>query len=517
MKKKLLEASYQLAANKKYKKIKTFFYDLLENQRSVKKRYFDIFMIFLVLTTVFILIYETKNALPIWVKFYEIFALTIFIWEWLARLWVVSDMHLDIIQNYEENDLEQTGYTLWDLIKPAVMNKIKFIFSPLSIIDLLAILPSYRPLRVLRFLLIFRLLKVFRYTENLNYLFRVFIEKKYEFFTIFFIFVFLIFFAGTTIYVFEGTQNDKVSNLFDAMYWAIITISTVGYGDITPVTPEGKFITGFLVITGLVLISFVTSVVTTSMSDRMEFIKESNILHQISKLRNFILICGYGRVAKMLALELNVSHEDIVIVDIDSKRVEEAINDGYYAIRADAADVDFLKSIGILKKVNKAVTLVSDDAVNLSIILAIKSLKSDIKIYSRAVNKETSDKLLIAGADEIIFPYDSAALMAYKYIKKPISTEAISRIVKEYQEPVLDEIEIYEDSILIGKTLSKIGLAKHNLKLIGIIRTSEDKKFYFNPKKEKFRLEKDDILVVIGKRSNIYRYKVDFQSRFLRG
>ena len=513
MKKKVLEIAYLLAADKKYAKIKAFFYDILENQRSPLKRYFDSFMIFLVLTTVFILLYETKNLLPSWVKFYEIFALTIFIWEWLARLWVVSDIHLDIIQNYEENELEQRDFTLWQLIKPAVINKLKFIFSPMSIIDLLAILPSYRPLRVLRFLLIFRLLKVFRYTEDINYLFRVFVEKKYEFFTLLFIFVFLIFFAGTTIYVFEGAENGAVKNFFEAMYWAVITVTTVGYGDITPITPEGKFVTGFLVISGLILISFVTSVVTTSMSDRMNFIKTNNVIHKISKLKNYVLICGYGRVAKMLALELGISHENIVILEVNHTKVEEALSDGYYAIQADAADIEFLKSIEVHKKVSKAVTLVSDDAINLSIILALKSLNSNIKIYSRAVDERTRDKLLIAGADEVIFPYESAALMAYKYIKKPIAVEAISRVVKEYQEPILDEVEVYENFRVIGRRLSKIGLFKNSLKLLGIIRGSENNKFYFNPEKDKFVLKSGDVLIVIGKSDDIYKFKLELQTR----
>ncbi len=514
MKKKVLEIAYLIASNKKYAKIKGYVYDILENQKSPYKRYFDLFMIFLVLTTVFILIYETKNTLPVWVKDYEIFALTIFIWEWFARLWVVSDIHLDIIENYEENELEQTNYTLWQLIKPAVIKKIKFIISPLSIIDLLAILPSYRPLRFLRFLLIFRLLKVFRYTEDINYLFRVFVEKKYEFFTLFFIFIFLIFFAGTTIYVFEGAHvNGGVKNFFEAMYWAVITITTVGYGDITPVTAEGKFVTGFLVVAGLILISFMTSVVTTSMSDRMDYIKKNNILQKIGKLKSYILICGYGRVAKMLAMEFGVTSENIVIIDIDSDAVESALVDGYYAIRADAADIEFLKSIEVAKKATKVVTLVSNDAINLSIILAVKSLNKDIEIYSRAVDESTRDKLLIAGADKVIFPYESAALMAYKYIKKPVAIDAISRVVKEYEEPIMDEIEIYDDFSVVGNTLSKIGLLKNSLKLIGVVRKDKKNSFIFNPKKDEFFIQSGDILVVLGKSDNIYRFKLELQKR----
>ncbi len=512
LKKKVVELSYLLASNNKYKKIKGFFYDFLENQRSPVKRYFDFFMIFLVLTTVFILIYETKNTLPLWINVYEDFAITVFILEWIGRLWVTSDFHIDIIENYEENELEQKDYTIFELIKPGLTNKIKYIISPLSVIDLLAILPSYRPLRVLRFLLIFRLLKVFRYTEEINYLFRVFIEKKYEFFTIFFIFIFLLFFASTTIYVFEGNgENLKIQSFADAVYWSVITISTVGYGDITPVTPEGKFVTGFLIITGIVLISFVTSVITTSMSERLEYIKSSNTIHKISKLKSFILICGYGRVAKMLAMELKVSHENIVIIDTDDKRVDEALSNGCLAIKADATKAEFLEELNIKKKVSKVVTLVGSDPVNVSIILAIKSINPDIAIYSRVVEENARNKIKIAGADDIIFPYESAALMSYEYLKKPIAIEAVSRVVREYQEPVMDEVEIYDDFTVVGNTLSRIGIVSHNLKLIGVIRSSEDDKFYFNPKKDDFTIIAHDTLVLMGNSSDIFRFKLNLQ------
>lgn len=297
------------------------------------------------------------------------------------------------------------------------------------------------------------------------------------------------------------------------MYWAVITITTVGYGDITPVTPEGKFVTGFLVIAGLILISFMTSIVTTSMADRMDFIKSNNILQKVGKLKSYILICGYGRVAKMLAMELGVGHENLVIVDSDESVVDMALSEGYYALRADATDIEFLEKLEVAKKATKVVTLVSDDAINLSIILSVKSLNSDIMIYSRAVDETTKDKLLIAGADEVIFPYESAAMMACKYIKKPVAIDAISRVVKEYEEPIIDEIEIYEDFSVVGNTLSKIGLLKNSLKLVGVVSGGDKEKFIFNPKKDEFVLKSGDILMVLGKSDDIYRFKLDLQKR----
>ena len=88
---------------------------------------------------------------------------------------------MDIITTQESAEYEKRRLSLWQLLKPALANKVRFIVSPMSIIDLLAILPSYRALRFLRFLLLFRLFKMFRYTENINYLLQVFLEKRFEF------------------------------------------------------------------------------------------------------------------------------------------------------------------------------------------------------------------------------------------------------------------------------------------------------------------------------------------------
>jgi len=101
--------------------------------------------------------------------------------------------------------------------------------------------------------------------------------------------------------------------------------------------------------------------------------------------------------------------------------------------------------------------------------------------------------------------------MAYEYLKKPIAIETLSRVVREYQEPVMDEVEIYDNFSVIGNTLSRIGIVSHNIKLVGVIRGSEDDKFYFNPKKDEFVLAPLDILVVMGNSSDIFRFKLDLQ------
>jgi len=413
--KTFLSFAHRLDRSANYKKSKAFVNEVLNDTNSLKKRYFDFGMIFLVFTTIMILILEIRHTLPPIVYYYETFAVIVFILEWLGRLWVSSDGYKMVIQS--AYDYQDKNLSLWALVKPALISKMKYAFSPMSLIDLMAILPSYRPLRVLRFFLLFRLFKVFRYTSSLNFLLRVFIEKRFEFMILSLIFFFMVFFASTAIYIFEGAgENNKVDSFFDAIYWAVITITTVGYGDISPVTNEGRFITMLLIVSGLGIISFMTSVMTTAMTQKLQEVKSYQVMTEISKLREYILVCGYGKMGKVLSHELTVENKNFLIIDSDEERVEEAKEEGFFAIKTDASDVDILKELQCEKKVRYAVALSGDDATNLSIVLSLKSLNPEIIVFARADDLSTQKKLEMAGAKEAVFSFATAARVGREYL-----------------------------------------------------------------------------------------------------
>ncbi|HIP46195.1 MAG TPA: hypothetical protein EYG95_01410, partial [Campylobacterales bacterium] len=381
-KKMLLAFAYRVEASERYKANKKIVLELLEDQTSPRKKYFDFVMIFLVLTTIMILILEIKNDLPPFVYYYERFAVFIFIVEWLGRLWVSSDGHKTTILAHEERRSKSQKTSAWTLVKPAIVEKFRFAISPMSIIDLLAILPSYRPLRMLRIFLLFRLFKVLRYTKSLNFLMRVFTEKRFEFMTLLIIFSFMTFFASTAIYIFEGSgENDKINNFYDAIYWAVITITTVGYGDISPVTEQGRFITMILIIGGIGIISFMTSIMTTSMTEKLQEAKSHHVIYEVAKLKSYILLCGYGKMGKVLARELAEEKKTFVVIDNKESSVYEAKSEGFLALQADASDMELLKELQGEKKITYALIVGDSDAFNLSTLLSLKSLNADITVF----------------------------------------------------------------------------------------------------------------------------------------
>jgi voltage-gated potassium channel len=513
MKDLIIKLAYSLEASKNYCKFKKFFYRLLEDNNAKQKKYFDFFMIFLVLSTVAILIYEVNHqALP-WLSTYETIATIVFIIEWLIRLWISSHMRLQIIEDYEKTQLLNQPFNALTSIKKIIKQKLQFIFSPMSIVDLLAILPYYRPLRILRILMLFRVFKLLRYINSIKQFKHVFIEKKFEFFTLIIMFMMAIIFGSTIIFIYEGSGiNKNIHSFFDAVYWSIITISTVGFGDITPVTIQGKIATLFLVIGGMGVIAFFTSIVTASLSGKLIALKEEKVIGEANALENFVIICGFGRMGEILAEELIKVKQKFVIIEQNIEAFEQASIQNYLVIRGDATNSNLLANVGINNTASTIIALTDDDATNLAIILTARSQNPNIDIIARANQEDTKEKLIIAGANHVILSNEIASLVASEYIGQPVAFEVIDDILLNNEGAIMDEIEILDNSYYINYYLKDIDLSKFNLTLIGIIDSQNRKKFTFNPNKQQYKIKAKDILIVIGYKDSITKLKVELLS-----
>jgi len=519
MKNFLVSVSYYLEASKSYNKTKKFTYNILENHSSTYKKIFDFFMIFLVLSTIAILIYEVNHIkLPL-LDSYETFAIMIFIIEWLGRLWVSSDIHRTILNDYEHAQVLDKAFDLNRSIKSIIKTKADFIFSPMSIIDLLAILPYYRPLRILRIFLLFRLFKILRYTNSLKQFTIVFKERKFELYTLAILYVMVVFFGATIMFIYEGSgANDKIHGFFDAVYWSIITISTVGYGDVTPVTVEGKLVTLVLIISGFLVIAFGTSIITTGLAERMENIKEERVEAEAAKMDNFTIICGFGVMGRVLAGELNKINNKFIIIDINEENIKKAKSRGFLAIRGDATNMHLLEEIGINTGAVNIIALTNDDAVNLSIILSAKTLNPNINIIARANATASIAKFEIAGVTKVMSANEISSYVAAEYIGQPVAFEAIDDILlNDEAGACVDEIEVLDNSKNIGKKVKDIDISKYNLSLIGIIDSNDRKNFIFNPLNSDYEIKQKDIFIVIGYAASIAELKIDLISKSLEG
>ncbi|GFO72057.1 voltage-gated potassium channel [Bathymodiolus japonicus methanotrophic gill symbiont] len=511
----ILYIAYSLKASLRYQRCKAFFYDLLENPQSNLKSYFDIFMICLVISSISLLLYEVEHQTFKWAAIFERFVVTVFIIEYLLRGWVYSDIHSAIIKQHENSEYLGTPFRLHNVLGEILAEKFSYIFSPSAIIDLLAILPSYRPLRILRIFLVFRLLKLFRYSQSIQMFTGVLRNKRFELSMLAIFMGFLIFIASTAIYMFENEKmGGQINNLYDAFYWAVVTMSTVGYGDLTPVTQGGRLVTTALIISGLGLMAFFTSIMVAAFSEKMNEFQQDRVKASIEKLDNSTIVCGFGRVGQDIARQLQEDQQSFVIIDNNEQHIALAKHQGYIALFDDATQNSTLTQAGINQGAKAILCATGDDVANVYITLTSRYLNPDITIIARASHEDNVKKMHQAGASYTVQSYTIAGLLAAEYIGHPVAFEAINGILHGQQDVQMEVLNVHSGCFLDGKSIEQANFAQYKARLIGVASKNpvharrrnryklRNQHFYFNPDSS-FILYQGDILVLIGRHLGI--------------
>ncbi len=240
-----------------YKKVQKRTFDIIEKAKDddIPSVVFDSFIMILIslnVVSVFVETFQISDQLIIILKKFELFSIIVFTIEYLLRVWTAPCMYPD---------------------KNSIVARVRFIFSFMAVVDLLAIIPFYIPfiisidlriLRALRLLRLARLLKLNRYTEAMKNLSEVLKLKSAELLSSIFIVVILMFVSSALMYTIEGkAQPETFNNAFSGLWWAIATFTTVGYGDIYPVTVLGKILGGFVSLLGIGLVAVPTGIITS--------------------------------------------------------------------------------------------------------------------------------------------------------------------------------------------------------------------------------------------------------------
>jgi voltage-gated potassium channel len=522
----LIRSAYRLQASTRYAGIKGFFHNLLTDPRSHRRAVFDSAMIVLVLTSVLVLIYDVRHDPGPWAEAFEAFVVTVFITEYLLRMWLYNDSHRILIEHWEHAELVGTRFRLSSALWAMARRKLAYMAAPMAIIDLLAILPGYRPLRFLRIFLLFRLLKLFRYARNLSAFGQVLLEKRFELYTLSIFIGSVVLIATVAMYLFEAEQpQPRVTSLMDALYWSVITVTTVGYGDIVPQTTEGRIVAMVLVFAGIAVISFATSIIVMAFHEKMGELRDNRVFSSVERLSGVSIVCGYGRIGQVVAARLAAGREPFVVIDRNPGPVELAHRHGYLAVAGDATDNTLLANLGLGRQATRILCLTHDDVSNVYITLTARQVSRDILIISRANKEETVRKLTQAGANHVVRPYEVVGHMAAEFIGQPVAFDALYDVITRAKGIHLEPVRVTPGSWLDGRCVGDIDFADRHLMLFGVIRphTSppvdshiryelRDSHFYFNPRPE-LRLHARDLLMLIGHEASLSRFKEGFGQR----
>ena len=506
----VVDFAYFLHSSQSYQNWKRFFYDILENDKYRYKKYFDIFMITLIFSSVAILIVEVKSEINIYLKIFNIYVISfIFFIEYLLRFWISSSVSEVIIRKSEHSVALERKFYLYKALMSAAKEKLGFVLSIKAIIDLLAILPFFHELRLLRLFVIFRVFKLFRYTKSFQAFTSVLATKKFEFFILFIFSSIVVFVSSVLVYVMEA-QNPKspINTLFDALYWSIVTIATVGYGDIVAVTTEGRMVAIFVIIAGVSVLAFTTSIVVSAFTEKLDEVREIRTVDTIRGLKHFYLICGYESVAQEVVKKLKNTKYSVIVLDEDVQRVENAKKDGLMAVNYDPGDVESYQKLGIDVdlQVKTILCLRESDVENVYTTLTVRSISKNVNIISLLMDDTNRNKLKFAGANEIFYPKGLVGMIAKELTGRPVAFEVIHALRNDYYGVDVEEVLVDErmsQNILYVKELNS---AKFRILLLGIYKKNT-KRFFFNPA-DSMMLESGDYLLVIGNHAFMREFEI---------
>lgn len=297
------------------------------NKKSIRKRiweilekgdpndkvsfYTDIFLITLIIFNIIAVLLETVDSIYTLYSFeflvFERFSTVVFLIEYILRIWVCVE------EKIKKNKL---------------ITRLKYASTWPAIIDLLAVLSGLLPmifevdLRILRALRMLRLLKFSRYFKVMNLLLGVLREEKQSFLAAMFLLTIAMLIASTGIYIFEkDAQPDKFGSIPEAMWWAVATLTTVGYGDVTPVTAMGKIFGAIITIIGIGTVALPSGILASGFSDQLKR-RQTQYENEFSKaLQDGIITSSERNKLTKIAKDMNLSEDQIKTMEKKLKEV----------------------------------------------------------------------------------------------------------------------------------------------------------------------------------------------------
>ena len=295
------------------KSLRKRIWEILEKGNSNDKVsfYTDIFLITLIIFNIIAVLLETVDS--IYSKYtlefliFERFSTAVFLIEYILRVWVCVE---EKIKNNK------------------IITRLKYVATWPAIIDLLAVLSGLLPmifevdLRILRALRMLRLLKFSRYFKVMNLLLGVLKEEKQSFLAAMFLLTIAMLIASTGIYLFEkDAQPDKFSSIPEAMWWAIATLTTIGYGDVTPVTGMGKFFGALIAIIGIGVVALPSGILASGFTDQLKR-RQAQYEDELSKaLQDGVISSSERNKLTKIARDMNLSEEQIKTMEKKLKEV----------------------------------------------------------------------------------------------------------------------------------------------------------------------------------------------------
>jgi voltage-gated potassium channel len=292
-------------------------------------------------------------------------------------------------------------------------------------------------------------------------------------------------------------------SFMDGLYMTIITVATVGFGEVQQISPAGRIFTISLIFLGVGFFMYVAGYIITFLVEGQirTVLGRRKLEKQISRLKNHYIVCGYGRIGRVLCRYLTQRYLDVVAIEKDPERITIMNEDGVLYVNGEATDEENLVRAGI-DRAKGMLAVLGTDADNVFLVLMARQFQPDIFIVARAIINATKKTLLAAGANKVISPYDlGARRMAHAILRPTVIRFLELAFADENTDINVEEILVKETSKLVGTKLADSGIRK-NLNLIILAKRKADGTMRFNPGADTI-IRSGDILVVVGENRSL--------------
>ncbi|MEO1498251.1 MAG: potassium channel protein [Planctomycetota bacterium] len=294
----------------------------------------------------------------------------------------------------------------------------------------------------------------------------------------------------------------------DSIYFFVITVTTVGYGEESTLRAEEKLLTIGIIVVGVVGVGYTVGLIVQSMVEGQinQALGARRMEQEIDQLTGHAIICGYGRIGRTIAEELTRRNKPYVIIDSDQEVADDATEEEHrLVVVGDATDEEVLLHAGI-QRASTIVIGLRSDADNVFLTLTARNLNPTLRIIARGEQAATEKKLRQAGADQVVLPAVIGGRRMAALVTRPNAAEMLEHFTNHEKIDVeLEELRIPEGSPLVGHSVRDTAARqRHNLLIVGIRRTGGQ--MVFNPDPDD-KFESDDMLIVMGKCDDVESFQ----------
>ena len=292
-------------------------------------------------------------------------------------------------------------------------------------------------------------------------------------------------------------------SLFDSLYQVVITLSTVGFQEVYPLSHNGRIVTMLLIVTGVGSFAYLVSTFTQVLVEGrlQQFIGRRRMQKIIDGLSDHVIICGYGRIGAVVARELMAENMPAVVIENNPEVERQLEEQGVPYVAGDATADEVLLAAGLLRA-KTLVAALSQEAANVYVTLTARQLNPGIRIVARADAQGHIQRLQRAGADQVLVPHLYGGVRMAQSVLRPTVTSFLELAVRGRDIDLqMEELQVTETSAIVGKNLIESQIRpRFNIIVIAIKKASGD--MIFNPQPQAV-LEAGDTMILVGKNEGL--------------